>query len=1078
MQRSDVPVLETGLGFSRGENAFATGAEAAQQAVQAQRHHPLTAVLVFASIRYDLEALLEGVRSVTGQVPTLGATTAGEICNGVHKESVVVVTLASPYLSVKVAVGREVSRDWNKAVMDAVDEGPVCDYFRTDNEAVWRKLIQQGTSPFAVLFSPGNTKGANSRSPEILMELVRRSQGLLPIFGGSAADDWKMEKNYVLLGRRAYPDSVLVAVFETQLRFGLGLAHGFKPTPQRATVTRARGHEVLELDGRPAAEVYAELLQKPQSELAGKHLTMTTGRPVGTLDAYDQYSINVASYFTPGGGVSFSQPLVEGTCLTLMDGDADDLVEAGRLALKRALLQGAITDPATVLAFSCALRSRILGERAGEEISRLTDLVPGAAVAGFYSFGEQGIGIDGIERHNNEVVTVLALGNELSAAAETARENERLLEERRRVQEELVQRERESALVFDHAPVAMILVEEDHRVVKANRVVRDAYGSNELPRGVRGGDVLRCVNALNCEEGCGFSPACRTCSIRELVLDSLQNRNFHRREEHQLVVDRDGKISRLHFLVSCVPFVMEDSTYALLTFEDISLRKYAEERFRLAAEASSDLIFEWDVETDTLDWFGDLEGVLGYASGEIPRTIAGWIDLIHPEDQPRLKEAVELHRKSSQPIHYEYRVRQKDGAWRDWIDRGIPQIGADGKNRCWIGACSDVTEKKKLEKRLLQAQKMEAIGNLTGGIAHDFNNLLHAILGNMDIVLSDIADDDRHRLEIGEAHKAASRAVDLTQQLLAFSRRQVLQPTDLDLNDLIADLMKVLLRLFGEHIDLEIVPGPRLGHVHADRSQIEQVILNLCINARDAISDGGKLTIATRDVVVDEEFSRNHPSMRPGRYCLMTVTDNGHGMDRETLDHVFEPFFTTKETGKGRGLGLATVLGIVQQHNGHILASSEMNQGTTFEVYLPVMECAVLIPDQEIERKAPRGRETILLAEDENMVRNLTTRILQEAGYTVLAAKDGEEALQVFEAHADEIHLALLDVVMPKHGGPIVAARILEKRPGLPVLFMSGYSGKAAPTDFILEEGHQLLPKPFKQSELLEKIRETLAISL
>ncbi len=1079
MPKSEVPVLETGLGFARGENAFAAGADAAQQAVQAQLHHSLTAVLVFASIRYDLEALLEGVHSVTGEVPTLGATTAGEICNGVHKESVVVVTLASPYLSIKVGVGREVSRDWSKAVKDAVDEGPVSDYFRSDNEEVWRRLRQQGTSAFSLLFSPGNTKMASSRSHEILMELKGRSQDMLPIFGGSAADDWKMEDNYVLHGRRAYRDSVLVAVFETQLRFGLGLAHGFKPTSRRATVTRVRedeGHEAVELDGRPAAEVYAELLGKPQSELEGKHLTLTTGRPAGTPDAFDQYSINVASYFTSGGGVRFAQPVVEGTCLTIMDGDADDLVEAGRLALKRAIQRGAITDPATVLVFSCALRTRILGERTGEEISRLTEMVPGSAVAGFYSFGEQGIGIDGVERHNNEVVTLLALGNELSAAAETALENERLLEERRQIQKEVVQREQESNLVFDNAPVAMILVDEERRVVKANRMVRDVYGPKKRSPVIRAGDALRCVNALGSKEGCGFGQACRTCGIRLLVLDTLQNSKHHYREEHRLEVDRGGEITHLHFLVSSVPLAMEGSSCALLALEDISLLKHAQEQFRLASKASSDLIYEWDVQTDTLDWYGDMEGMLGYAPGEIPRTISGWINLIHPEDRSPMKEAVEVHRLSSQPIHYEYRIRQKDGTWRYWIDRGVPQIGADGKNRRWIGACTDITEKKNLEEQLLQAQKMEAIGNLAGGIAHDFNNLLHAILGNMEIVLSDIAVDERYRREIGEAHKAASRAADMTRQLLAFSRRQVLQPTALNLNDLIADLMNMLPRLLGEHIDLEFVPGLRLGLVHADRSQIEQVILNLCINARDALVDGGNLTIATQDMVVDGESDRDHPSLRPGRYSLMTVTDNGQGMDRETLDRIFEPFYTTKEVGKGTGLGLATVFGIVQQHNGFIHASSELTGGTTFEVYLPATEEVAPPAVQENEWKAPRGRETILFAEDETVVRDLTTRVLEGAGYTVLTARDGEEALQVFEEHADEIHLAVLDVVMPKLGGHIVAARIIEKRPHLPVLFTSGYSENAVHNNFILEEGCLLIQKPFKQSELLHKIRETLGV--
>lgn len=305
MEEANMTKVKVGYGVGREDDAFATGAEAAWQAVTGINGHPLSAVLVFASVRYDLEELLRGIHGVVGEVPVLGTTTAGEICNGLQQESVVVVALASPYLSVQVGVGEGVSRDWQEAVTQAVSAPEVRPFFSPQDSTLWQELTRQGKAAFALLFSPGNTRHADSRSYEILEELKRLSEGQLPIFGGSSADDWCMEANYVLHSQRATADGVLVAVFETELAFGMGLAHGFRPGPRRATITRARGHEILELDGRSAAEVYAGLLGTTPQALAGKHLTLTTGLPAGSLDPYGQYSINVASFFTPQGGGAF-----------------------------------------------------------------------------------------------------------------------------------------------------------------------------------------------------------------------------------------------------------------------------------------------------------------------------------------------------------------------------------------------------------------------------------------------------------------------------------------------------------------------------------------------------------------------------------------------------------------------------------------------------------------------------------------------------------------------------------------------------------------------------------------------------
>jgi PAS domain S-box-containing protein len=427
--KGDLTNLQIGYGTAKGPNSLAVGTEAAREAVRDFKESPLAAVLVFASVRYDLEELLGGVHDVVGEAPVIGATTAGEICNEPQQESVVVVALASPYLQVRLGVGQNVSRDWQQAVAQAVSAPEVAPFFSPQESNIWTELTLQGKSALGLLFSPGNTKTADSRSFEILEELKRLSLGRVPFVGGAAADDWRLKANYVLCNRHAYPDSVLVAVLVTQLRFGLGLAHGFRPTTRRATVTQVNDHEVLELDDRPAAEIYSRLQGTTREALAGRHLTLTTGRPMGTAVGFGEYSLNVASFFTTDSGVRFAQPMPEGTVLTVMEGEIDDLVAAGEEAFHKALTRGAITDPALALVFPCALRTPLLGERQHEAISGIRNLVPGVPVAGFFSFGEQGLFDDGQNRHNNEVIAVLALGRNLSYAAQVALENKRLSRE-------------------------------------------------------------------------------------------------------------------------------------------------------------------------------------------------------------------------------------------------------------------------------------------------------------------------------------------------------------------------------------------------------------------------------------------------------------------------------------------------------------------------------------------------------------------------------------------------------------------------------------------------------------------------
>jgi len=399
-------------------------------------------------------------------------------------------------------------------------------------------------------------------------------------------------------------------------------------------------------------------------------------------------------------------------------------------------------------------------------------------------------------------------------------------------------------------------------------------------------------------------------------------------------------------------------------------------------------------------------------------------------------------------------------------------LEVDGKE-CALAIFRDITERKTLEKQMRQTQKMEAVGQLTGGIAHDFNNLLGVIIGYSEILEERLPAGDPLHKECLQIKKAGQSAASLTRQLLAFSRQQVLESKILDLNSIVRNVEKMLRRLIGEHIDLRTNLDPALGCVKADQGQIEQVIINLAVNARDAMGQGGKLVIETANVVLDEDYARRHQPQQPGPYILLSVADTGAGMDAETQSHIFEPFFTTKEVGQGTGLGLSTVYGVVRQSGGHIWVYSEPGQGTTFKIYLPrAGQMAGLQQPLPAPADALRGTETVLLVEDEEALRGLARSLLEASGYTVLEAGLPEAAFEIAKQHSGPIHLMLSDMVMPGMNGRSLAAKLAAVRPEMKVVFMSGYSGftHAALADSKIA----LLAKPFTRETLLRKLRETL----
>jgi two-component system, cell cycle sensor histidine kinase and response regulator CckA len=455
-----------------------------------------------------------------------------------------------------------------------------------------------------------------------------------------------------------------------------------------------------------------------------------------------------------------------------------------------------------------------------------------------------------------------------------------------------------------------------------------------------------------------------------------------------------------------------------------------------------------------------------------PNQLVGTLLLDYFETADQTFMPIASHRRALAGEPTTFHVEWKNGSYACHVE---PLRSADGEIDGAICMALDITDRKQLEEQLRQAQKMEAVGRLAGGIAHDFNNLLMVIQGYADLLTERLPEGDPLRRNAEQIQTASQRATSLTRQLLAFSRKQMLAPKVLNIQSVVADMEKILRRLIGEDVHLESSSAPDLGLVKADRSQIEQVILNLAVNARDAMPEGGRLTIETANVELDSTCSHPPAMLSPGKYVMLAVTDNGCGMDSETQAHIFEPFFTTKEKGKGTGLGLATVYGIVKQSGGYVWVYSEPGRGTSFKVYLPRIEdeAGAAGRDRKLNAKAtPRGSETILLVEDEKGVRELAREYLLTCGYNVIEAEDGHTALELAAMHKGAVDLLMTDVVMPGISGRELADRVKSQRPAIKVLYMSGYTDQSVVKHGILETDAVLLQKPFTMATLALKLRE------
>src|SRR5438477_7042753 len=498
----------------------------------------------------------------------------------------------------------------------------------------------------------------------------------------------------------------------------------------------------------------------------------------------------------------------------------------------------------------------------------------------------------------------------------------------------------------------------------------------------------------------------------------------------------------------------------------------SEQSYRSLVDGVRDVIFALSPGGEVTSLNPAFEEMTGFPPAEwVGRPFEAFV---HPDDVPLALDLFGRVLQGEPRPTIQFRILTRAGTYRVAEFSATAQL-RDGRLTGILGIGRDVTERPGLEQQLRQAQTMEAVGRLAGGIAHDFNNILTAITGHADLLLEDLGHHDPRRADVDEIRRSAERAAGLTRQLLAFSRQQVLQPKVVDLNALVLDMDKLLRRLIGEDVELATVLDPTLGRVTADPGQLEQVIVNLAVNARDAMPQGGKLTLETRNIDLDSSYTLEHSLVKPGPYVQLTVSDSGIGMDEETQAHAFEPFFTTKPRGQGTGLGLAMVYGTVKQSGGFIWVYSEPGRGATFKIYLPRVDAPVesAAPPAPVERP-PRGSETVLLAEDEPAVRAIARQALERQGYTVLAAPSGADALALAAQHGATIDLLLTDVVMPGMSGRDLADRLTAQRPGIRVLYMSGYTDNAIVRHGMLEPGLAYLQKPFRPDALVRKVREVL----
>ena len=647
-----------------------------------------------------------------------------------------------------------------------------------------------------------------------------------------------------------------------------------------------------------------------------------------------------------------------------------------------------------------------------------------------------------------QAVAIVCIARDVTAhrrAEETIRQNQELLRG-----------------AFDYAAIGMALVATDGRWLQVNRALCDIVGYSEHELLATTFQAITHPDDLEADLN----------YVRQMLAGEIRTYQMEKRYFHKL-----GHVVWIVLNVSLVRDSQGKPLYFVGQIQDITARKRAEEEHRLLLESTDEGIFGMDLEGRCTFLNASGAAMLGYSPEEV---VGQYMHALthhsHPDGSPYPEDAcpIILAFRTGQGRRVDHEVFWRQDGTAFPVEYSSYPIKEKDVLRGAVVTFTEISERKILEEQVRQSQKMDAVGKLAGGIAHDFNNLLLVINGYSQLLLSRLEPHSPLRENIEQIKQAGERAAQLTQQLLAFSRRQVLRPQVLDLNTVVGSMSAMLQRVLGEHIDLAIALNPDLGNVKADPGQLEQVLLNLTVNARDAMPQGGRLTIETLNVTV-EESSHRAQTIPPGPYAMLSVSDTGCGMDAKTQAHIFEPFFTTKGVGQGTGLGLSMVYGIVKQNGGHIFVYSEPGHGATFKIYIPrVDEASEATETMPQPAALPRGTETILLVEDEPQVRALVRVTLEHHGYAVLEARHGVEALVIAAQHPGPIHLLVTDVVMPQMSGPQIAKQLRPGRSDTKVLYMSGYAENAVVHHGVLDHGAAFLHKPFSLEVLASKVREVL----
>jgi signal transduction histidine kinase len=871
--------LEVGTGVaSAGPDGGAeAGARAAREALVPIRRHATSVVFVFSSVRYDLDAVLAGVRSVTGDAPLVGASTAGEVRGREHHESVAVGVLASPYLRVRTGLGRDVSRGWARALEEALASPELAPFF-DGTPGAWAELAAGGRSAFGFLVSPGNTRHAVSSSFDLLEALKRRSLGRLPIFGGSAADDWRMERNYALCGDRAEPDALLVALFETELQWGIGLEHGLVASGASATVTGAEGHEVVTLDGRPALDVYAELLGVTREALAGQHLTLATRRVLGSADAVGTHIPNVASYATPRGGVLLTRTAPPGTVLWPLAISGATTATAGPNALRKARLRGGITKPALGLTSYCALRPKLLGDASRVELERMQEALGDAPLLGFASFGEQAPADDGVPQHTNGVIAALVIGAELSAAAQIAREHQALQAEaealRRRSERELERVVAERTAELRAAEAAAKRHERAARALGAS-IEAQVRASDEQ-------QLVEDVCRIVVEVG-GY----RLCWVGMAEDDPERSVRPVARWGHD-----DGYVDGASVTWADdergrgpvgTAIRTANVTLARRIRDDAAFDAWRVEAMRRGFEAMIALPLVTDA------------GVLGALA-----IYAGDLDALQDVEEVRLLE------KLAEDLSF------------------------------GIAAIRGRSERTRIMAKLVEADRLAAVGTLAAGVAHEINNPLAYLLGGLDYVEQELAVGvgrdpaslDEVRVVLGEMRTGGERIREIVRDLKTFSRDGDGARTPVDVRRVADASINMVTSEVKQHGATLRRDYGAVRAVLASEARLGQVIVNLLVNAAHAFEGCAE---RPREITVRTRTD-------PGDRVALEIQDTGRGIAPENVQRIFEPFFTTKPVGVGTGLGLWISRNLIVSLGGTIEVESTLDVGTVFRVVLPAAD--------------------------------------------------------------------------------------------------------------------------------------------